>query len=233
MTASAAGAYIGTPGQGARVANISGKIAAVSCVAESFAGKLSQTRRMRNLLPIVCAVAAVALVSAPAPAAHADKNDKAAAVIGTYEVRYEEVSSNCSSTLITLARGRIEVTRKGKQIVVEVPRFPKMFGSPARGGKLRANSKIARSSVEGIDTKVSVAGRVDEGVIGLVFVAEYYVKGKPMCSQTWNVGGTRKDTAATRKASDAPEVRAARRAPSPRASRRASALGRRDQLVTD
>jgi hypothetical protein len=144
-----------------------------------------------SVLPAVvsAALAAAALGLAPA---HAQKNDKGEDVAGTYDVRYEEVSSNCTQTSIAMARGTLEVDLAKKKLVVDIQRFPKMYGSPSRGGKIRASSKIERSSIEGVDGKFSVAGRVDEGLIQLVFVAEYYVKGKPLCSQTWNVTGQKK-----------------------------------------
>jgi len=116
-------------------------------------------------------------------------------VAGTYDVRYEEVSSNCSKTSIALARGQVDITRKGKQLIVDIQRFPLMYGASARAGKVRASSKITKSSIEGVDAKTSVAGKVEEGLIQLVFVAEYYVEGKPLCSQTWNVSGQKSSSA--------------------------------------
>ena len=139
---------------------------------------------------VLAAIAVLACTSV----ADAQKKDSVS-VIGTYEVRYEEVSSNCSQTSISLTRGSLDIEKKGKQIVVDISRFPLMYGSPAKGGKVRAASKIAPSSIEGVDGKFSVAGRVDEGLIQLVFVAESYVSGKPLCSQTWNVTGQKTESA--------------------------------------
>jgi len=135
------------------------------------------------------AIAALALV---ATASVADAQKKDAAVTGKYEVRYEEVSSNCTQTSIALTRGTLAINKKSKQLVVDIENFPLMYGAPAKTGKVRASSKIAPSSIEGVDGKFSVAGRVDEGLIQLVFVAEYYVDSKPFCSQTWNVTGAKK-----------------------------------------
>jgi hypothetical protein len=126
------------------------------------------------------------------------KADAGSAVIGTYEVRYEEVSSNCSQTSISLTRGSLDITKAKKQIVVDIQRFPLMYGTPGKGGRVRASSKMAPSSIDGVDGKFSVAGRVDEGLISLVFVAEYYVDGKPLCSQTWNVSGQKTQSATAR-----------------------------------
>lgn len=132
--------------------------------------------------------------------AHAGKND-VKPILGTYDVRYEEVSSTCSQTSITLSRGTLKIAKKKKKILVDIERFPDMFGSP-RGAKIKAVSKIAGTSIDGLDGKFSVAGRVDEGLISLVMVGEYYVGKKAYCSQTWNVTGMKqkpadKKTAAT------------------------------------
>lgn len=145
----------------------------------------------------------LAAVLAVAPLAGAQNDRKGGDVTGSYDVRYEEVSSNCSTTSIALARGSLDITKKGKQLVVDIQRFPLMYGAPAKSGKIRASSKIGKSSIEGVDGKFSVAGRVDEGLIQLVFVAEYYVQGKPLCSQTWNVSGQKSSSAKTGKKSAA------------------------------
>ncbi|MCA9675433.1 MAG: hypothetical protein H6709_15250 [Kofleriaceae bacterium] len=150
-----------------------------------------------NLSPVILAVFTTVAVLAGASEARADKGDD---VIGSYEVRYEEVSSNCSTTSIAMARGQLDISKKKSQLVVDIQRFPLMYGSFGKSGKVRASSKIAPSSIQGVDGKFSVAGRVDEGLIQLVFVAEYYVKGKPMCSQTWNVTGKRQEGAARKSA---------------------------------
>lgn len=135
------------------------------------------------------------MVLATAGAAHArkDKTDPTA-ILGTYDVRYEEVSSTCTNTSITLSRGTLKVSKKKKQLLVDIERFPDMLGSP-RGDKIRAVSKIAPTSIDGLDGKFSVAGRVDEGLIQLVFVAEYYVDDRPYCAQTWNVSGKKQASA--------------------------------------
>jgi hypothetical protein len=138
----------------------------------------------------VAALAGALAIAGAAPAA-AQKGRGAGPdeTFGTYDVRYEEVSSNCTTTSIAMSRGTLEVSKRKAQLVVNIQRFPLMFGTPAKRGKVRAASKVARSSIEGVDGKFSVAGKVEEGLIQLVFVAEYYVKGKPLCSQTWNVSG--------------------------------------------
>jgi hypothetical protein len=151
---------------------------------------------MRN--PVLAALMVVASFASPADA-QKKKADAGESVLGTYEVRYEEVSSNCSQTSISMTRGTLDITKAKKQIVVDIQRFPLMYGTPGKGGRVRASSKIAPSSIDGVDGKFSVAGRVDEGLISLVFVAEYYVDGKPLCSQTWNVSGQKTQSATAKK----------------------------------
>ena len=58
---------------------------------------------------------------------------------------------------------------------------------------LKATSKLGPTSIEGLDGKFSVAGHVDDGVLSLVFVAEYYAQKKPLCTQSWNISGLRSD----------------------------------------
>jgi hypothetical protein len=133
-------------------------------------------------------------------------------------VRYEEASSTCTTTSITLTRGTLKVAKKKKkkQLLVDIERFPDMVGAP-RGSKIRAASKIAPTSVDGLDGKFSVAGRVDEGLIQLVMLGEYYVDGRAYCAQTWNVTGKRQ--AAVKKA-----AALRHRAPSSLGSARAALL---------
>lgn len=142
-------------------------------------------RRVRRSLPLVvlCALA----VSGSATA------DKDTGIVGTYDVKYEEVANNCTvaNTGIALGRGTLKVGKKAKNITVDIQRFEVMAGSQAKGGKLRASSKIGMSPIDGTTAKASVAGRVEEGLIQLVFVVEFYVDKKPLCTQTWNVNGVK------------------------------------------
>ena len=63
--------------------------------------------------------------------------------------------------------------------------------SPGRDGKLKAASKLGPSTIDGLDGRFSVSGRVSDGMMQLVFVAEYFHKRKPFCVQSWNVSGLR------------------------------------------
>ena len=147
-------------------------------------------------------LAAISLVAAPALADKGDKPGDKGDVAGTYDVKYDEVSNNCTTTGMTFTRGTLKIEQK-KNVVVNIDLVPIMQGSEPKAGKIKATSKMGPSVIQGLDGRFSVAGRVDEGVLQLVFVAEYYVKGKPLCTQSWNVAGVRQNGGATKSESDA------------------------------
>jgi hypothetical protein len=135
-------------------------------------------------------LAATTLAAAPAFADKGDKGDTKSAVAGTYDVKYDEVSNNCTNVGMTFTRGTLTIEDK-KTVSVNIDLVPIMLGSEPKAGKLKAQSKLGPSVIQGLDGKFSVAGRVDDGVLQFVFVAEYYVKTKPLCTQSWNVSGVR------------------------------------------
>ncbi|MBK9030414.1 MAG: hypothetical protein IPL61_03585 [Myxococcales bacterium] len=144
----------------------------------------------------------IVLAALLAPATALADNDYAAAVAGTFDVKYEEVTSNCQNTGIVLNRGAIEISkRRGATINVDIDRMPMMAGTASKGGRLKASSKIGKTSIQGLDGRFSTAGTVngegDNAVLNVVFVAEYYLKGKAYCTQSWNVTGVRKVAAPT------------------------------------
>ena len=134
------------------------------------------------------ALAAVGLAAFAPGVALADD----APVAGVYEVKFDEVSNNCTQNSTSLQRGTVNVDTK-KGVTVDIERMPSMTGATPKAGKIKAASKLGPSNIDGLDGKFSVAGRADDGVIQLVFVAEYYLKGKPFCTQSWNVSGLKKN----------------------------------------
>ncbi len=128
--------------------------------------------------------------------------DAADAVAGRYEVKYEEVTTNCENTGITLTRGVFEIEkRKAQTVAVDIERIPLMTGSAAKGGRVKATSKLGPTSIQGLNGRFSVAGTVnDDGVLQMVLVAEYYLNNRPYCTQSWNVSGVRAGAAPTPKA---------------------------------
>jgi hypothetical protein len=138
-------------------------------------------------------VTAMLVATLGAPAAFAGGKDPKPAetgIAGTYDVKYDEVSNNCTQTGMSFTRGTLTIETK-KDIAVRIDLVPTMLGSEPRAGKLKAQSKLGPSVIQGLDGKFSVAGRVDDGVLQFVFVAEYYLKGKPLCTQSWNVSGVK------------------------------------------
>jgi hypothetical protein len=119
-------------------------------------------------------------------------------VAGTYSVKYEEVANNCSKIGMALARGKLRIRKEKNQLVVDIERIPLMSGSPSKSGAVRATSKIGPTSIEKVDGKFSVAGKADAASLELVFVAEYYVKGSALCTQSWNVTGARESESDTK-----------------------------------
>jgi len=143
-----------------------------------------------NLLASV--VAGVALVLAASPA-HAD-------VAGTYDVKYEEVSTNCPSPL-KYSHGKLVVKVKGTTATVDIDRTPLMQGSVGKGGKVSAKSKLGNTSLDGMSGVFSVAGKITpEGILSFVMVGEYTAGGKALCSQSWNVSGSKAETTPAPKA---------------------------------
>jgi hypothetical protein len=134
---------------------------------------------------ITLVVAVVLLAASPALAQKGD-------VTGIFEVKYDDVANNCVNS-VQLPKGTLKVEKKGKLIVVDIERFPVMQGSNSKTGKIKASSKIGGSPIDGASVKGSVAGRVEDGLIQLMFVAEFYVDKKPLCTQSWNISGMRVD----------------------------------------
>jgi hypothetical protein len=138
-----------------------------------------------------------AAVLSTAGVAHADNAD---AVAGRYEVKYDEVTSNCQNTGMVLLRGVMDVTkRKASSVAVDIDRIPLMAGTAAKAGRIKATSKLGPTSIQGLDGRFSLAGSVNEdSVLSMVLVAEYYVKNKAYCTQSWNVSGVRAGGAESR-----------------------------------
>ena len=132
------------------------------------------------------AIALVASVAAPAAADDVS-------VVGNYDVKYDEMSNNCTNVGMTLARGSLKIELRQGTLVVDIERIPLMSGVPAKNGAINAKSKLAPTVIQGLDGKFSIGGRVSggDGMLQLVFVAEYQAKGKPLCTQSWNVTGVR------------------------------------------
>lgn len=134
---------------------------------------------MRNLL-----VGLVFLLAA-APA-YAD-------ISGTYDVKFEDVSTNCTTQKLSYKPQPISVKVKGKQVTVDIDLTPVMTGVPQKNGKVSAKSRPGNTMIGGMKGVFSIAGRITaDGALSFVMVGEYSTEqGKPLCTQSWNVSGPR------------------------------------------
>jgi len=148
---------------------------------------------MRNVVPrsAVLGLAAVATTAT----AHADD----LALAGSYEVKFEQVSTNCEHPVAYPQHGALRIELKGGDVQVDIDRTPLMVGKPARSAKAGEAHKLSaksprpgRTPIEGMDGVFSVAGRITaEGMLSLVMVGEYQTAGRPLCTQSWNLSGLR------------------------------------------
>jgi hypothetical protein len=120
----------------------------------------------------------------------------AQSVAGSYEVKFEEMSTNCDPVRFTYTRSVVRIGTPGKSsLTVNIETIPQMVGVPAKSGKVNAKTpKKVATTIDGVDGKYGISGRVDdEGVLELVLVAELFRKdnGKPLCTQSWNLRGVR------------------------------------------
>ena len=138
-----------------------------------------------NLLKVFLVVATIA---SPAVAVA----DAADTLVGRYDVAFEQVTSNCQSAGLTLAKDTVTVTKRAPGIAVELPRVTVMTGTAAKAGRLKASSKLGKSALSALDGKFSIVGTIDDtGKLDAVFVAEFFADGKPNCTQSWSATGTR------------------------------------------
>ena len=115
-------------------------------------------------------------------------------VAGVYDVKFEEMASNCSPPPVALGRGKLTIDIKKSSLTVNTDLIPQLVGVPSKGGKINAKTtKVVGTTVVGLSGKYSVAGRVDGAMLSLVLVAEYIKQAdnKPYCTQSWNVSGAR------------------------------------------
>jgi hypothetical protein len=138
-------------------------------------------------------VLGVTVLAATAPA-YADEP------AGSYDVKFEQVSTNCEHPVAYPERGAIKIDIKGDELQVDIDRTPLMIGKSTRNEKatkISAKSpKLGHTPVQGMDGVFSVAGRITDGMLSLVMVGEYQTAGKPLCTQSWNLSGLKADKSA-------------------------------------
>ncbi len=114
-------------------------------------------------------------------------------VAGTFDVKFDEAGSTCNPAPVTYTRGKVVVEDTKRGVTVNIETIPQMFGGPAKKGSFKASTtKQVATTVQGLDAKYTISGRIDEsGVIAVVLVAEYQANKKPYCVQSWNISGIR------------------------------------------
>jgi hypothetical protein len=118
-------------------------------------------------------------------------------VNGSYDVKFEEMGTGCNPPPVALGRSKLVIASNPKKnaITVNIETIPEMAGIPQKGGKINAKTtKPLPTTVQGLDAKYSIGGKIDDsGMLQLVFVAEYQKSDthKPYCTQSWNVTGVK------------------------------------------
>jgi len=114
-------------------------------------------------------------------------------VSGTYDVKFEDVSTNCTTQKLTYKPQPISVKVKGNQVTVDIDLTPVMTGVPQKSGKVSVKSKVGNTMISGMKGVFSIAGKIgNDGTLQVVMVGEYSnEQGKALCTQSWNVTGTR------------------------------------------
>ena len=113
------------------------------------------------------------------------------------------MATTCTPPPVTLARSKVTIATNAKKnsLTVNIDTIPEMAGVPQKGGKVNAKTVkgtngVVPTTVQGLDAKYSIAGKIEEGgMLQLVLVAEYikHDDKKPYCTQSWNVTGLRGD----------------------------------------
>ncbi len=118
------------------------------------------------------------------------------ALMGDYDVKFEEIANNCAQTGMNLRKGTITLSltskkKKAQRFTVSVPIAPVMYGADPSKGKFRVKAKRSGTGIQGVTGQFAASGRVNDGVIQFVYIAEYFTRGKPLCTQSWNVSGVK------------------------------------------
>lgn len=157
---------------------------------------------MRSRLTTVVVVAAAMLAAAVGPAdaqkKKREKQENVKDLVGDYSVKFEEIANNCTQTGMNLRKGTVTLAlttakKKAQRFTVSIAIAPVMYGADPKKGKFRVKAKRSGTAIRGVDGEFSASGRVNDGVIQFVYIAEYFTSGKPLCTQSWNVSGVKSE----------------------------------------
>jgi hypothetical protein len=112
---------------------------------------------------------------------------------GTYDVKLDELGTSCSPPPVSMGKTTVRIDVRQQSLTVNIPTIPQMVGVAPKDTKVSAKTvKVLPTTVTGLDGSYQIAGSVgSDGTVDLVLEADYSVKGKPYCTQSWKVQGKR------------------------------------------
>ena len=106
---------------------------------------------------------------------------------GSYATTFTKVVDNCDKGL-EISKASITITNTEKTIEVRIDSLPTFKGKSGKRGKLRAEAK---GTSNGMNVRYGLNGRVSDGSLQAVFVAEYFKGTTPLCTQSFRAIGSR------------------------------------------
>lgn len=110
----------------------------------------------------------------------------------TYRVKVQEISNSCSDPGVAPGNGMLTLTQKGGEIDIKMSALPSMRGKAGKGGKFKVAAARGKTRIQGLEAGFSGAGQASDQAVQLILIAEYYRDGKALCTQSWDVAGSRK-----------------------------------------
>ncbi len=155
----------------------------------------TMSSRLTTAVVVAAAMFASAVGTADAQKRKRKKKEDVKALLGAYDVKFEEIANNCAQTGMNLRKGTITLAldekKRSQRFTLSVPIAPVMYGSDPKKGKFRVKAKKSGTAIQGVKGQFSASGRVNDGIIQFVYIAEYFTRGKPLCTQSWNVSGAK------------------------------------------
>ena len=112
---------------------------------------------------------------------------------GTYDVKLDDLATSCSPPPVSMGKTTLRLDVRQQALTMNIPTIPQMVGVAPKDTKVSAKTtKVMPTTVTGLDGSYQIAGTVgSDGTVDLVLEADYSVKGKAYCTQSWKVQGKR------------------------------------------
>jgi hypothetical protein len=140
------------------------------------------------LRAVQSALFAALLVALTSHGAHAQEER----IDGTYPSSFEKVIDNCDGKGMDLKSESVVLKQTGRKLAVTIASLPTLEGRLGRGGKLRAKLKRGATRQAGLQARYGLKGSVSRRELQAVLIIEYYQGKKPICTQSFNLEGSRK-----------------------------------------